>query len=109
MIIVALPLTLAHVKVALCSRIRFNDREEVANNHGRSVIISKIILQQIRHAHILYISRLIVNEKQHLISSFEFGSGFFKEQVVKIAFWFSSKAMAPNLSQYDTRDFSAMM
>jgi hypothetical protein len=55
-------------------------------------------------------SRLTVNEKQHLISgSFEFGSGFFNEQLVRIAFWVWSNAIAPNFSQYDTRDGSAMI
>jgi hypothetical protein len=37
--------------------------------------------------YMLYMSRLTVKEKQHLISgSLEFGSGFFREQLVKIAF-----------------------
>lgn len=57
-----------------------------------------------------HMSRLTVNEKQHLISgSFEFGSGFFREQLVRIAFWVWSNAIAPNFSQYDTRDGSAMI
>jgi len=38
--------------------------------------------------HILYMSRLTVKEKQHLISgSFELGSGFLSAQLVRIAFW----------------------
>jgi 16S rRNA C1402 N4-methylase RsmH len=37
--------------------------------------------------HMFQASRLTVNEKQHRISgSLEFGSGFFKEQLVRIAF-----------------------
>jgi hypothetical protein len=61
-------------------------------------------------AYIFHASRLTVKEKQHRISgSFEFGSGFFKEQLVRIAFWVWSNAMAPNFSQYDTSDGSAMI
>ena len=42
----------------------------------------------------------MVNEKQHLISGSEtLRSGFFKEQVVSMAFCELSKAMARNLSQ----------
>lgn len=60
--------------------------------------------------HILYISRLTVNEKQHRISgSFEFGSGFLRAQLVKIAFCVVSNAICPNFSQYDTSDVSAMI
>lgn len=45
-------------------------------------------------------SRRIVNEKQHDISgSLECRSGFFKEQLVNMAFWELSKAIAPNFSQ----------
>ena len=48
----------------------------------------------------LWLSRRIVKEKQHLISGSEaVRSGFFKEQVVNIAFCELSKAMARNLSQ----------
>lgn len=37
--------------------------------------------------YMFHISRFTVKEKQHLISgSFESGSGFFSEQLVKIAF-----------------------
>lgn len=60
--------------------------------------------------HIFQASRFTVKEKQHRISgSFEFGSGFFNEQLVRMAFWVWSKAMAPNFSQYDTSDGSAMI
>jgi hypothetical protein len=60
--------------------------------------------------HMFHASRLTVKEKQHRISgSLEFGSGFFNEQLVKIAFWVWSKAIAPNFSQYDTSDGSAMI
>jgi hypothetical protein len=51
-------------------------------------------------SYILYGSRRIVNEKQHGIpfpESSEFG--LFKVQLVSIAFWVLSKAMAPNFSQ----------
>ena len=59
---------------------------------------------------IFHISRFTVNEKQHRISgSFEFGSGFFREQLVRIAFWVWSKAIAPNFSQYETSDGSAII
>jgi hypothetical protein len=52
------------------------------------------------NTHIFHMSRLTVNEKQHRISgSFEFGSGFLREQLVKMAFWVWSKAIAPNFSQ----------
>lgn len=55
-------------------------------------------------------SRLTVNEKQHRISgSFEFGSGFLSEQLVRMAFWVWSKAIAPNFSQYETSEGSAMI
>jgi hypothetical protein len=57
-----------------------------------------------------YMSRLTVKEKQQLISgSFELGFGFLSEQVVRMAFWDKSKAMAPNFSQYETRDASAII
>jgi hypothetical protein len=37
--------------------------------------------------HMFHMSRLTVKEKQHRISgSFEFGSGFLREQLVKMAF-----------------------
>lgn len=37
--------------------------------------------------YMFHMSRLTVNEKQHRISgSFEFGSGFFSEQLVRMAF-----------------------
>lgn len=71
---------------------------------------SVIIFKRARHTYMLYMSLLMVNEKQHLISgSPEFGSGFFKEHVVKMAFWLGSKAIWPNFSQYDTNEFSAMI
>lgn len=64
----------------------------------------------VRSTHILHVSRLTVKEKQQRISgSFEFGSGFFSEQLVKMAFWVVSKAIAPNFSQYDTNEGSAMI
>ncbi len=48
----------------------------------------------------LWVSRRIVNEKQHFISgSLDLRSGFFNEHVVNIAFCELSKAMAKNLSQ----------
>lgn len=60
--------------------------------------------------YISYMSRLTVKEKQHLISgSLDFGSGFLREQLVRIAFCELSKAMAPNFSQYDTSEGSAMI
>lgn len=63
---------------------------------------------RILHTHIFSESLFTVNEKQHLISgSFEFGSGFLSEQLVKIAFWLLSNAIAPNFSQYDTSEGSA--
>jgi hypothetical protein len=38
--------------------------------------------------YMFHASRLTVKEKQHRISgSLEFGSGFFKEQLVRMAFW----------------------
>jgi hypothetical protein len=47
-----------------------------------------------------HMSLFTVNEKQHLISgSFEFGSGFLREQLVRMAFCVWSKAIAPNFSQ----------
>lgn len=58
--------------------------------------------------YMLSVSRLTVKEKQHRISgSLEFGSGFLSEQLVKMAFWLLSNAIAPNFSQYDTSDGSA--
>lgn len=52
------------------------------------------------NTYILWVSRRIVNEKQHFImGSLEFGSGFFKEQLVRMAFCDWSKAIAPNFSQ----------
>lgn len=60
--------------------------------------------------YISYMSRLTVKEKQHRISgSLDFGSGFLREQLVRIAFCELSKAMAPNFSQYDTSEGSAMI
>lgn len=60
--------------------------------------------------HIFHMSRFTVKEKQHRISgSFEFGSGFLREQLVRMAFWVWSKAMAPNFSQYETSEGSAMI
>lgn len=57
-----------------------------------------------------HMSRFTVNEKQQRISgSFEFGSGFLREQLVRIAFCVWSKAIAPNFSQYDTSEGSAMI
>ena len=51
-------------------------------------------------AHMLCVSRRIVNEKQHRIpSEGENEFGFFSVQLVSIAFWVLSKAMAPNFSQ----------
>jgi hypothetical protein len=48
----------------------------------------------------LWLSRRIVNEKQHgMPSPVELGLGLFKVQLVSIAFWVLSKAMAPNFSQ----------
>jgi hypothetical protein len=45
------------------------------------------LMQWVGLTNMLYMSRLTVNEKQHRISgSFEFGSGFFRAQLVKIAF-----------------------
>ena len=42
----------------------------------------------------------MVNEKQQWISgSFDPRFGFFREQLVNIAFWLLSKAIAPNFSQ----------
>ena len=68
-------------------------------DHGKTV-----------RTHIFHASRLTVKEKQHRISgSLEFGSGFFNEQLVRMAFWVWSKAIAPNFSQYETRDGSAMI
>lgn len=62
------------------------------------------------NTNIFHMSRFTVNEKQHRISgSLEFGSGFFREQLVKMAFCVWSKAMAPNFSQYETSEGSAMI
>lgn len=47
----------------------------------------------------LWVSRRIVNEKQHRIPSPEVEFGFFSVQLVSIAFWVLSKAIAPNFSQ----------
>jgi hypothetical protein len=45
-------------------------------------------------------SRRMVKEKQQWISgSLEPKLGFFNEQLVNMAFWVLSKAMAPNFSQ----------
>jgi hypothetical protein len=50
--------------------------------------------------HMLWVSRRIVNEKQQLISlSCAERSGFFRVQLVNIAFCVLSKAIAPNFSQ----------
>lgn len=54
--------------------------------------------------HMLWVSRLIVNEKQHWISgSVDLKSGLFKEQLVNIAFCELSKAIEPKFSQYVTK------
>ena len=54
----------------------------------------------LRRTYMFHISLFTVNEKQHLISgSFEFGSGFLREQLVRMAFCVWSKAIAPNFSQ----------
>ena len=48
----------------------------------------------------LCVSRRMVKEKQHRRDlSFDVGSGFFSEQLVRMAFCDWSKAMAPNFSQ----------
>jgi hypothetical protein len=60
--------------------------------------------------YMLYMSRLTVKEKQHLISgSLDIGSGFLREQPVKMAFLLLSNAIWPNFSQYDTSEPSAMI
>ena len=51
-------------------------------------------------SYMLWVSRRIVKEKQHLISGSEaFRSGFFNEHIVNMAFCELSKAIARNLSQ----------
>lgn len=53
-----------------------------------------------RFTHMLWVSRRMVNEKQHFVpESFASSSGLFNQQLVKIAFWELSNAMAPNFSQ----------
>ena len=60
--------------------------------------------------YMLYMSRLTVKEKQHLISgSLDVGSGFLREQPVRMAFLLLSNAIWPNFSQYDTSEPSAMI
>lgn len=62
--------------------------------------ISVCVIKQVRNTHIFHMSRFTVKEKQHRISgSLELGSGFFREQLVRMAFWVWSKAIAPNFSQ----------
>lgn len=52
------------------------------------------------NTYILWLSRLIVNEKQQVIPPLvEFGLGLFSVQLVSMAFWVLSKAIAPNFSQ----------
>ena len=55
---------------------------------------------QNRATYMLWVSRRIVKEKQHLmVGSFDVWSGFFSEQLVRIAFCDWSNAIAPNSSQ----------
>ena len=81
-------------------RIRSHHGQEVTDYQCRSATRQPYIDMCSWHAYMLWVSRRIVNEKQHLSSlSLEEGSGFFSEQLVNIAFCELSKAMAPNLSQ----------
>ena len=91
---------------------------EMGSVIGRKLPTIKAGLEicQQRHIHggtktyIPHISRFTVKEKQQRISgSFEFRSGFLRAQLVNIAFCLVSKAMAPNFSQYETNDESAMI
>lgn len=50
--------------------------------------ISMRLHRLIYDTHMFHISRFTVNEKQHRISgSLESGSGFLREQLVRMAFW----------------------
>jgi hypothetical protein len=52
------------------------------------------------NTYMLWLSRLIVKEKQQVIPSpVELGLGLFSVQLVSMAFWVLSKAIAPNFSQ----------
>ena len=48
----------------------------------------------------LWLSRRMVKEKQQwILGSSDLGSGFFRKQLVNMAFCVLSKAMVPNFSQ----------
>lgn len=75
-------------------------RQEVAHNEGGSAVVLDGNQSRKQETCILSVSRFTVNEKQHRISgSLELGSGFLSEQLVRMAFWLLSKAIAPNFSQ----------
>jgi hypothetical protein len=63
------------------------------------VLISKAVRDKNSGAHILWVSRLTVKEKQHWILSSVVESGIFSVQLVSMAFCELSKAIAPNFSQ----------
>jgi hypothetical protein len=103
---------------SILQRYEAGNGPEVASVMGRKLptINAGLLIVSIkgrrgdRITHMFHASLLTVKEKQHRISgSLEFGSGFFNEQLVRIAFWVWSNAIAPNFSQYDTSDGSAMI
>jgi hypothetical protein len=76
-------------------------RQEIAHDERGTdrLRLVKFILRK-TCTYILFSSRLIVKEKQHfMVGSFEPSTGFFRQQLVKSAFWFWSKAITPNFSQ----------
>jgi hypothetical protein len=69
----------------------------------RDGLIKSLVHQLARYkwtTYMLWLSRLMVNEKQQVIPSpVELGLGLLSVQLVSIAFCVLSKAIAPNFSQ----------
>lgn len=63
------------------------------------VLLAAHLLRKDFGAYILWLSRLMVKEKQHWIFSSVGEPGIFSVQLVSIAFCELSKAIAPNFSQ----------
>ena len=89
------------------SGVSMSPGESEAKNFQQSMMVYFLVNERFSKfmspmglTYILWVSRRIVNEKQHLIpGSAALRSGFFKEQLVNMAFWEVSKAIERNLSQ----------
>lgn len=73
------------VQISCCRR---SNRQEVADNHGGTILRQQCTRWELLVCtHMLWVSRRIVNEKQHRSNgSLEVGSGVLSEQLVRMAF-----------------------